>query len=100
MTDEISPDFVFGTLATDDLRLAQVRAAASGFHHGHALEPLDPDPGVAVVVTATLGPAVVADRVTAYVTTDGRDPAGDRGTATVGTAIPFERVDGRWDTLT
>jgi glycosidase len=100
MTDDVSPDFVFGTLATDELRLAQVRVAAIGFHHGHDLEPLDPDPAVPVVLRATLGPAVVADHVTAYVTTDGRDPAGDHGVATVGTAIPFERVGLRWDTLT
>jgi len=31
MTDDVSPDFVFGTLATDELRVAQVRAAAAGF---------------------------------------------------------------------
>lgn len=100
MPDDISPDFVFGTLATDELRLAQVRAATVGFHHGHDLEPLDPDPGESVTVRVTLGQAVAADRVKAYVTTDGRDPVGDRGGAMVGTAIPFERSAVRWDTLT
>ena len=37
--------------------------------------------------------------MTAYVTTDGRDPAGDRGVATVGVAIPLDRADVEWDTL-
>ena len=41
---DVSADFVFGTLATDELRLAQLRATASGVHHGHDLEPPDPDP--------------------------------------------------------
>ena len=37
--------------------------------------------------------------MTAYVTTDGQDPAGDRGVATVGVAIPLHRVGVDWDTL-
>ena len=99
VTDDVSADFVFGTLATDDLRLAQLRAAGSGLHHGHDLDPADPDPEVPVTVGVTLGPSIVADRVTAYVTTDGQDPAGDRGVATVGVAIPLHRVGVDWDTL-
>ena len=50
MTDDVSADFVFGTLATDELRLAQLRATASGVHHGHDLEPLDPDPDQPITV--------------------------------------------------
>ena len=76
---QVSADFVFGTLATDELRLAQLRAAAAGVHHGHDLEPLDPDPGEPITVRVTLGPAVDADHVTAYYTTDGRDPTGSHG---------------------
>ena len=44
----VSADFMFGTLATDDLRLAQIRAASTGVHHAHDLEPPDPRPGEAV----------------------------------------------------
>ena len=51
-----SQDFVFGTLATDDLRLAQIRAAGAGVLHGHDLRPQDP--GEANTVGVTLGPAV------------------------------------------
>jgi len=55
MNDDVSADFVFGTLATDDLRLAQLRASGSGLHHGHDLEPADPDPGVPVTIGVMLG---------------------------------------------
>ncbi len=82
----VSADFVFGTLATDDLRLARLRADTSGLHHGHDLEPLDPRPGEPIVVRTTIGPTVHADRVTCYVTTDGTDPSGVHGVATAGSA--------------
>jgi glycosidase len=96
---DVSQDFVFGTLATDDLRLAQIRAATAGVLHGHDLEPADPRPGDAVRIRVTVGPRVVADRVTAYWTADGSDPAGARGRAENGTAIPLTRSAIAWDTL-
>jgi glycosidase len=96
---DVSADFMFGTLATDELRMAQLRATSVGVHHGHDLEPLDPGPGEAITVRVTVGPAVAADRVTCYVTTDGRDPAGARGVATTGTAIELTAVGTDWDTL-
>ena len=89
---QVSADFVFGTLATDELRLAQLRAAAAGVHHGHDLEPLDPDPGEPITVRVTLGPAVDADHVTAYYTTDGRDPSGSHGVAETGAAVQLTRT--------
>ena len=48
-------------------------------------------PDEPVRVRVTLGPRVQADRVTCYVTTDGADPAGDRGEPTRGTAVALER---------
>jgi len=95
----VSADFVFGTLATDDQRLAQLRATASGVHHGHDLVPLDPRPGEPVTIRVSVGPAVAADRVTAYVTTDGSEPGGERGVARAGEAIELARVGTTWDTL-
>lgn len=95
----VSADFVFGTLATDDLRLAQLKAARSGLDHGHDLTPLDPRPGEPITVRVHAGPAVHADRVTAYATTDGSDPAGSRGVATRGIAYPLVRESVAWDTL-
>lgn len=56
MSEQVSQDFVFGTLATDELRLAQDRATKSGVAHGHSLEPPDPRPGELVTVHVTLSP--------------------------------------------
>jgi len=99
MSESVSQDFVFGTLATDELRLAQLRAAAAGVLHAHDLEPLDPRPGDAVSVGVRVGSLVYAERVTCYYTTDGSDPAGQRGSATVGWAVDLERTGVEWDTL-
>lgn len=96
---EVSQDFVFGTLATDERRLARIVADAAGVLHAHDLEPMDPDPGVPIRVGVTLGRRVAADHVTCYYSTDGRDPAGGHGVATVGTAVELERVAVEWDTL-
>ena len=100
MSDNVSQDFVFGTLATDDLRLAQLRAAVAGVLHAHDLEPLDPRPGEACPVrvrrgvrscTPTGSPA--STRPTAAI------PSGERGRATVGRAVDLERTGVEWDTL-
>jgi glycosidase len=96
---EVSQDFVFGTLATDELRLARIIADAAGVLHAHDLEPIDPDPGVPIRVGVTLGRRIDADRVTCYYTTDGQDPAGGHGVANVGTAVELERIAVDWDTL-
>ena len=96
----VSDDFVFGTLATSDLRVAQLRTIGRGVWHAHDLEPPDPRPGDAIRILVTVGEDVDADRVTCFVTTDDREPDGDRGRATTGTAIELERRDVRWDTLT
>lgn len=95
----VSADFVFGTLATDALRIAQLRAAATGLRHAHDLEPADPVPGVPITVRATVGGGVRADHVTCYWSADGEDPAGDRGQPTRGHAVELVTVAVRWDTL-
>jgi cyclomaltodextrinase len=100
MSEDVSADFVFGTLATDALRLADLRATAAGLDHGHDLTPPDPEPDEPVTIRVTLGPTVRADRVTAYVTTDGSEPAGTRGQASHGTSIELAPVGVHWDTLT
>lgn len=97
---DVSADFVFGTLATDELRLAQIRSASLGVSHAHDLRPADPEPGEAVTVGVRVGRAVSANRATIYWTADGTDPAGARGIAERGTAAEMERVTTSWDTLT
>jgi cyclomaltodextrinase len=96
---EVSADFVFGTLATDDLRLAQLRAAARGVRHANDIEPLDPLAGEPVRIRVTVGSDVNPDRVTCYWTSDGREPSGSRGHATVGRALELVRDGVVWDTL-
>lgn len=97
--EQPSADFVFGTLATDDLRIAQLRAARSGVAHGQRIDPLDPRPGEAVTVTVLTGPRVAAERVSCYYTLDGSDPEGERGVATNGQALELGRASVEWDTL-
>jgi len=96
----VSSDFVFGTLATDDLRVAQLRLELAGVHHGHDLSPADPRPGEGIRMGVTVGPPVRADRVTCYFTTDGREPVGRHGRATAGEALELARTSVRWETLT
>jgi cyclomaltodextrinase / maltogenic alpha-amylase / neopullulanase len=97
--NQASADFVFGTLATDELRLAHMRAARAGMAHDHQLAPPDPRPGEPATVHVTLGPRIAADRVTCYYSIDGSDPRGRRGVAANGTAIELERTGVAWDTL-
>ncbi len=98
--DDVSADFIFGTMATDARRLAFLKAELSGVSHRHRIEPADPLPQQAVTLRVSLGPAVVADHVTCYFTTDGSEPAGARGVPAPGArAVAFERVGSEWNTF-
>lgn len=93
-------DLIFGTLATDELKLVYHRASRRGVQHANRIRPRDPHPGVPVTVSVELGPEVEADRVTCYYTVDGSPPSGSRGEARVGAAVDLERVHIEWDTFT
>jgi glycosidase len=98
--DNISNDFVFGTLATDTRRLAYLKAETGGVSHRHRLDPPDPLPGQPVRLLVTLGPEVQADHVTCYYTIDKTEPVGQRGTPAPGThSVAFTHVGSVWDTL-
>ncbi|GAB4423067.1 MAG: alpha-amylase family glycosyl hydrolase [Chloroflexi bacterium OHK40] len=102
MSDEAarpSADFVFGTLATDELRIARLRAARHGVAHSNAIVPLDPRPGEPVTVQVTTGPDLAAEQVACYYTVDGSDPRGERGVAANGQVVLLRRVGVEWDTL-
>ena len=75
----VMQDFVFGALETDANTLAAERQRWSGIRHHHAIDPLDPLPGQPVTITVTVGRDALVERVVAYVTTDGSQPAGARG---------------------
>lgn len=92
----VMQDFVFGALESDANTLAAERQRWSGIRHHHAIDPLDPQPGQPVTLTVTVGRDVLVDRVAAYVTSDGSQPAGTRGQATNGIAIELQRVETRF----
>jgi glycosidase len=99
-TEPIMEDFVFGGIEADESRLlTTTRARFAGVRHEYAIHPLDPQPGEAVTLTVTLGADVAADRVTAYVTTDGTLPSGTRGNASNGVALSLQRAAVRWEPL-
>jgi cyclomaltodextrinase / maltogenic alpha-amylase / neopullulanase len=92
-------DFVFGTLATDDLKLIHHRVLRRGVQHHHDTEPLDPLPGQPVTLTVRVGQDILHDHVTVYYTVDGTTPEATRGSATNGDVIELDRLDYIWDTL-
>ncbi|MEZ4675129.1 MAG: hypothetical protein R2932_12890 [Caldilineaceae bacterium] len=97
-TENVMDDFVFGGIEADDAHLlATMRRQAAGLRHHHEINPPDPQPNEEVCITVYSGPATPLDRVTAYVTIDGSLPAGRRGVAHVGMAIPLTQIETRWE---
>lgn len=92
-------DYIFGTLATDELKLYRHRLLRRGLRHGYAIEPRRPRAHDPITLTVTTGVDFAADTVVAYVTTDGSRPQGQRGRATNGDLFPFRPVATEWDTL-
>lgn len=96
---EVTPDFIFGTLATDELRLQSLRAERGGLWLDRSLL-LDPLPGQPLTLQFGIGPSMSADRLSVYYTTDGSPPAGRRGVAEEGSQIAAaELAETLWDTL-
>jgi len=93
-------DFIFGTLATDELKVLHHRALRYGLQHGHRITPRDPQPGEAVTLTVTVGPNCDVDAVVCYYTTDGSEPVGERGEALNGQVLQLESAGVEWDTIT
>ncbi|MBZ0275865.1 MAG: alpha-amylase [Anaerolineae bacterium] len=92
-------DFIFGTLATDELKLVHHRAMRQGIQHAYRKSPLDPQPGQPVTITVTTGQDAAAAHVACYYTTDGSIPKGSRGTAINGHVVLLSQVETAWDTL-
>ncbi|MFN8373626.1 MAG: alpha-amylase family glycosyl hydrolase [Anaerolineae bacterium] len=92
-------DFIFGTLATDELKMIHHRVLRRGVQHNHDMSPRDPRPNEAVTLTVRVGQDVDADHVSVYYTIDGSSPMGKRGAALRGKALELTRVDYVWDTL-
>lgn len=92
-------DFIFGTLASDELRLGHVRANRAGVTHRSARFPRDPLPGQPIQLELAVGPAHFCDRAWVYWTTDGSDPSGELGVPRQGWAASMELISVEWDTL-
>lgn len=98
-TTQVVPDFIFGTLATDTLRIESLIRERKGLWHDAQLDPPDPLPEEPIAVRLAVGPDVPADRATLYYTTDGSVPRGSRGQAERGTALAMKPVATTWETL-
>lgn len=94
MSEGVTQDFIFGTLATDDLRLDALTAQRRGLVHGNRIDPADPQGGEVVTITVAAGADVAAERIMAFYTVDGSDPTGDSS------VIDLHPVAVEWDTLT
>ena len=92
-------DFIFGTLATDALRLAHARRLRGGITHHYARSPYAPKPGQAVQVELTLGPAQACEAAWLYWAAGGGDPQGAGGVAVTGQAVAMQKVEAEWDVV-
>ncbi len=92
-------DFIFGTYATDELKLVHHRVSHQGVQHAHRKTPLDPLPGQPITLTVQLGADISANHVACYYTTDGSTPSGSRGVAQQGVVVSFTQVEIVWDIL-
>ncbi len=92
-------DFIFGTFATDELKVVHHRAARHGVQHAYALTPRDPLPGEALTLTVTIGTDLSADHVACYYTLDGSQPQGQRGVAANGQVLHLNQVAVDWDVI-
>lgn len=91
-------DFIFGTLATDELRLEHVRKRRAGVTHVQNRQPRDPLPDQPVTLYLSVGPAQPVDRAWLYWTNDGSDPEGALGLARNGFVTQMEPDGAEWDT--
>ena len=92
-------DFIFGTLSTNDSRIAHLTNTRGGITHAHQRSPRDPMPGQAVQIDLTVGPSYPFDRAWVYWTNDDSDPEGGNGTAVNGYVTPLKPIDSEWDTV-
>lgn len=92
-------DFIFGTLSTNESRIAYLTAFRSGVTHAQQRAPRDPLPGQAVQIHLTLGPTYPYHHAWVYWTNDGSDPQGANGMASNGFVTPLEPIDSEWDML-
>jgi glycosidase len=92
-------DFIFGTLATDELRIHHVRETLGGITHNHKRFPRDPLPDQPIQVELSIGPSFPQNQAWVYWTNDGSDPEGENGLASNGYSVSLVTVNSEWDTF-
>ncbi len=92
-------DFIFGSLSTDELRIAHYHNLRGGATHSSNRFPRDPLPGQPVRIILTLGPTFPQNRAFIYWTNNDTDPEGVNGQPSNGYATPLSPVNSEWDTL-
>ena len=89
----VTADFIFGTLATDDQRLNNLRDRARGLHHDGHITPRDPAPGQAVEVHVTVGVDTSIGALAVAWTTNGSEPD------ETAPSSPLFPIETSWDML-
>lgn len=92
-------DFIFGTLATDESRIAHLRNTLGGITHAQKRIPRDPLPGQPIQIDLTIGPSYSHNQAWVYWTNDGSDPDGANGQAINGNVTALRSIDSTWDTF-
>src|SRR5215207_3602756 len=92
-------DFIFGTLSTDESRIAHMTLYRGGITHAHQRFPRDPLPDQVIQIDLSVGPSYPYAHAWVYWTNDGSDPEGKNGRAMNGYAAPLESVHSEWDTF-
>lgn len=92
-------DFIFGTLATEQLKRERVYGVRAGISHAFRRIPLDPLPAQSVRLILSVGPEQPVRRGWVYWTSDGSDPQGHLGKAINGFAAPLWFTHTEWDTV-
>src|SRR5947209_7732975 len=87
-------DFIFGTLATDELRVQALITARRGLTHNYRAMPRDPEPGQAVRIEVSAGSNAPVEEVFVHFTKDGSTPTLDNAAT-----IPLGHATTEWDTL-
>ena len=92
-------DFIFGTLATEELRRKHRHVLLNGVTHRSRRFPRDPQPGQTVQLELIVGTHWPCKQAWVYWTVDGRDPQGAHGSAILGQAMAMQPYGIDWDGL-
>lgn len=76
MDSRVTGDFIFGTLGTDELRLAHEKGRLQHLWHGSRVSPPDPQPGDEVTFIVTIGVQLSVSSIEILLTRDGSRPTG------------------------